>query len=192
MSCPVIQKVVRRFESGSDDCAAFQCELETVCCTPKAWNPCNLCPYGVTFDGEFEFDGVTMSCYDIASVAMGFESESDECATLPSEDMKAVCCPPDPENPRPCELCPDGFTYDGELEFEGLTITCSEIALVVMGWDLERHKDMEAVCCPPKDSISTASPESSTEAALGGVSFSGFGGFVLVSVVLSAWAVGSV
>jgi hypothetical protein len=166
------------FESGSDDCTSLEASLEALCCPPEAENPCELCPNGVTFDGMIEFEGVsTNACSNVISLATQFESGSVLCT-----DLEALCCPPEAENP--CELCPDGLTVDGEYVIDGITMSCTDIASIVMGFESGSdecaevlREELELMCCP---------------SASGGVSFSGLGGFAFASVVSAAWAVGFV
>jgi hypothetical protein len=204
---------------------------------------CEACPNGATFTGEFEFEGVSMTCSDLISFAILFAPGSAECASF--ADVATVCCPPVAENP--CEVCPDGVTFDGEVEIEGLSMTCSDIISVAMGLESGSdecaevpREEVELICCPsggipeigggtvattaaPAVEISTsatataipeidggtatttaapavetststkatASPDSSYVAS-GGVAISGFGGFSFVSVVSSLWAIGFV
>jgi hypothetical protein len=81
--------------SGSDECAGSLAELEPMCCPPMVDPPMveNLClvyPDGVTFDGEFEFLGATMTCFGAIELATQSISGSDECAGTLAE-LEPTC-----------------------------------------------------------------------------------------------------
>jgi hypothetical protein len=70
-----------------------------------------------------------------------------------------MCCPPMVDPPmveNRCLVCPNGVTYDGEINIEGSIMMCSEgIDLPTMyetGSDkcTTRQADLEPKCCPPK------------------------------------------
>jgi hypothetical protein len=122
-------------------------ETSTLATTTSGQDSCKIYPNGAKFTGRFDYQGVTLTCSDIMSFAMLYESDSGNCTSLES-----VCCPPMAETP--CEVCPDGVTFDGEIKIEGVSVTCSDIISIVMGLELESdecidvpHEEMELICC---------------------------------------------
>ncbi len=113
-----------------------------------------------------------MLCSNIASIAMGFELGSDKCAEFPREEMELMCCP-----------------LGGVPEIDGGTATTTATPAVKSSTSEIDGGTATTTATPTVET--TASPES-IEAALGGLSFSGFGGFTFVSIVSAAWAVGFV
>ena len=126
-------------------------ETSTLATAISGQDSCEACPNGATSTGEFEFQGVSTKCSDLISFAILFAPGSAECASLAV--LEAVCCPPIAENP--CEVCPNGVTFDGEVEFEGLSMTCSDIISVAMGLESGfdecaevPREEVELICCP--------------------------------------------
>ena len=166
---------------GFAECASLAV-LVAVCCPPIAENPCEDCPNGVTFDGEVEFEGLSMTCSHIISIAMGLESGSDECAEVPREEVELICCPSGgiPEigattTAIPVEEISTSATATVIPEIDGGTATTTAAPAV------ETSTSTNA----------TASPDNNN-AASGGMAISGFGGLSFVSVVSALWAIGFV
>ena len=219
MTCTDLLSTASYFESGSMECTIFE-DMEIMCCPTMAANPCPFCPDGITFTGEIDVMGVSMTCSDFAPMSGGYEAGSDEC-TLMSES-ESLCCPPKAVNP--CTLCPNGVITNGEIDVTGVVMTCSDFASVVMGYEADSYKctselemlDVESCCSIPDETITTAptdvadtatttvvsieetntstiatpSPEG-TGATSGGIAASSpFGGFAFVAIASAAlWTV---
>jgi len=128
-------------------------ETTTLATAISGQDSCEACPNGATSTGKFEFQGVSIKCSDLISFAILFAPGFAECASLAV--LEAVCCPPIAKNP--CKVCPDGDTFDGEVEFEGLSMTCSDIISVAMGLESGSDKctevsceEVELICCPSR------------------------------------------
>ena len=162
-TCMYLITKANQLETGSVLCGYFEA-YKNYCCPDVNANTtavpveetstqdsCEACPNGATFTGEFEFEGVSMTCSDLISFAMSFAPGSAECASF--ADVETVCCPPVAENP--CEVCPDGVTFDGDFEFEGVSVTCSDIISIAMGLESGSdecvevpREEVELICCP--------------------------------------------
>jgi hypothetical protein len=200
MTCSDLISFAILFAPGSAECASFA-DVATVCCPPVAENPCEVCPDGVTFDGEFEVEGVSVTCSDIISLAMGLESGSDECVEVPREEMELICCPSEgiPEigggtvatTDIPVEIN-DGTattTIVPAVETTSTSATAPAVPEINDGTATTTTAPVVETSTPTN---ATASAES-TDVASGGVTIiSGFGGFSFVSVVSALWAIGFV
>jgi hypothetical protein len=129
-TCPsAISRTATAFELGSEKCSIALNKLERLCCPTPHENPCNLCPDGITNDGNFRGgDGYYSSssssntiskakafrrytCFDVDSVVKQFESGSETCTSY--VDEFDICCgitsPTPAENPTSGGVAFSGF-----------------------------------------------------------------------------------
>lgn len=127
-TCPsAISRATTAFELGSEKCSIALNKLEHLCCPTPHENPCNLCPDGITNDGNFRGgDGYYSSssssntiskafrrytCFDVDSVVKQFESGSETCTSY--VDEFDICCgitsPTPAENPTSGGVAFSGF-----------------------------------------------------------------------------------
>jgi hypothetical protein len=126
-TCPsAISRIATAFELGSEKCSIALNKLERLCCPTPNENPCNLCPDGITNDGNFRRpEGILSSpssntisasfrmytCFDVDSIAKQFESGSETCTYY--VDEFDICCgntsPTPAENPTPGGVAFSGF-----------------------------------------------------------------------------------
>jgi hypothetical protein len=201
MTCSDLISFAILFAPGSAECASFA-DVATVCCPPVAENPCEVCPDGVTFDGDFEFEGVSVTCSDIISIAMGLESGSDECVEVPREEVELICCPSGgiPEIGGGTVATTAIPVEETEIN-NGTTTTIAPVvetstyatAPAIPEIDGGTATATTAPVVETTTSTNTTASADSIEVASGGVSIiSGFGGFSFVSIISALWAVGFV
>jgi hypothetical protein len=201
MTCSDMISFGLLFAPGSAECASLT-DLEAVCCPPVAENPCDVCSDGVTFDGEFEVEGVSMTCSDIISLAMGLESGSDECVEVPREEVELICCPSGgiPEIGGGTVATTAIPVEETEIN-NGTTTTIAPVvetstyatAPAIPEIDGGTATATTAPVVETTTSTNATASADSIEVASGGVSIiSGFGGFSFVSIISALWAVGFV
>jgi hypothetical protein len=203
-TCMYLITLAKQHETGSAACGNFEA-YEISCCpdvtayttaipveetstsatTISGQDSCEACPNGVTFEGEFEFEGVSMTCSDIISVVVGLESGSNECAEVPREEVELICCP--------SGVIPEiGGGTVATTAAPAVETSTSATATVITEIDGGTATTTAAPAVETNTSTNATASADSNDVASGGVSISGFGGFSLVSVVSALWAIGFV
>ena len=118
--------VIGEFEKGSEQCDSAKQSLGEECCYYYPDDPCMLCRSDTEFMdlralAEIEFDGKTMTCFDLSKRLGPEENDSSMCMAAQKEHWDACCY-------NQCTLCQgQGIKWWNEVEVDEEPLNCGEL-----------------------------------------------------------------
>ncbi|KAL9184576.1 hypothetical protein ACHAXT_012546 [Thalassiosira profunda] len=132
--------ILGEYAKGSEECDAARQSLGDKCCYPYPENPCGLCRSATEFMdlralAEVEFEGETMSCFDLSKRLGPEENDSQTCLAAQEEHWDACCY-------HQCTLCEgQGVKWWNEVEVDDEPLNCGELDAKLYADETEGHSE---------------------------------------------------